>query len=139
MQSNVAVDRLDAAVASGCGCEAEDHLPIHALKQITLLDFADSYRSVDVAGTHFPGDSCDIDLTVRDGSDIQQGAWRNQYLELELRPAIGTRVTMSPFARLVLRNGSNAQLELLLDLANRGQLHPDLIRHVKNSLGSESV
>ena len=40
---------------------------------------------------------------------------------------------------LVLRNGSNAQLELLLDLANRGQLHPDLIRHVKNSLGSESV
>ena len=40
---------------------------------------------------------------------------------------------------LVLRNGSEAQLERLLDLANEGKLHPDLVQHVRNSLGSESV
>lgn len=40
---------------------------------------------------------------------------------------------------LVLRNGSNAQLQQLLQLANAGRLHPDLIKHVKNSFGSESV
>ena len=40
---------------------------------------------------------------------------------------------------LVLRNGSNAQLQQLMQLANTGRLHPDLIKHVKNSFGSESV
>ncbi len=40
---------------------------------------------------------------------------------------------------LVLRNGSDAQLERLLQLANKRRLHPDLIRHVNNSLGSESI
>lgn len=40
---------------------------------------------------------------------------------------------------LVLRNGSDAQLKQLLRLANDGALHPDLIRHVEKSLGSESV
>ena len=40
---------------------------------------------------------------------------------------------------LVLRNGSDAQLRQLLRLAKQGALHPDLIRHVENYLGSESV
>ena len=40
---------------------------------------------------------------------------------------------------LVLRNGSAAQLEQLLQLANAGALHPDLVRHVEKSLGRESV
>jgi len=40
---------------------------------------------------------------------------------------------------LVLRNGSDAQLEHLLQIANKELLHPDLIRHVNNSLGSESI
>ena len=40
---------------------------------------------------------------------------------------------------LVLRNGTEKQLEYLLQLAEKGRLHPDLIRHVKNSLGRKSV
>jgi HEAT repeat protein len=40
---------------------------------------------------------------------------------------------------LVLRNGSNEQLAQLLRLANEGALHPDLVRHVERSLGSETV
>jgi len=40
---------------------------------------------------------------------------------------------------LVLRNGSNSQLEYLLQLADTGRLHPDLIKHVNKSLGRESV
>ena len=40
---------------------------------------------------------------------------------------------------LVLRNGSNEQLEQLLKLANENILHPDLVRHVNKSLGSETI
>lgn len=40
---------------------------------------------------------------------------------------------------LVLRNGSAAQLAELQRLANAGAFHPDLIRHVAKSLGSEIV
>jgi len=40
---------------------------------------------------------------------------------------------------LVLRNGSHAQLQQLLRLASEGALHPDLVRHVEKSLGSESI
>ena len=40
---------------------------------------------------------------------------------------------------LVLRNGSESQLQQLLLLASRGRLHPDLAKHVQNSMGSESV
>ncbi len=40
---------------------------------------------------------------------------------------------------LVLRNGSNSQLEYLLQLADTGRLHPDLVKHVNKSLGRESV
>lgn len=38
---------------------------------------------------------------------------------------------------LVLRNGNAAQLQYLLQLADSEKLHPDLIRHVRNSLGRE--
>ncbi len=38
---------------------------------------------------------------------------------------------------LVLRNGSNQQLDRLLTLANNGQLYPDLQRHVLTSLGRD--
>jgi hypothetical protein len=40
---------------------------------------------------------------------------------------------------MVLRNGNNQQLEQLLSLANEERLHPDLIPHVKKSLGSEAI
>ena len=40
---------------------------------------------------------------------------------------------------LVLRNGSGRQLERLRQLANAGRLHPDLVKHVTNSLGSETI
>lgn len=40
---------------------------------------------------------------------------------------------------LVLRNGNQKQLAQLLSLANEEKLHADLIRHVKKSLGRESV
>jgi len=40
---------------------------------------------------------------------------------------------------LVLRNGSRSQLDQLLYLANEGRLHPDLARHVKKALRSESI
>ena len=40
---------------------------------------------------------------------------------------------------LVLRNGSTEQLEHLLRLADESLLHPDLVRHVQNSLRSESI
>lgn len=40
---------------------------------------------------------------------------------------------------LVLRNGSGPQLERLRQLANAGRLHADLIQHVRNSLGSETI
>jgi hypothetical protein len=40
---------------------------------------------------------------------------------------------------LVLRNDNQAQLDQLLYLANEERLHPDLIRHVKKALRSESI
>lgn len=40
---------------------------------------------------------------------------------------------------LVLRNGSQQQLTQLLQLANENRLHPDLVRHVKKALRSESI
>ena len=40
---------------------------------------------------------------------------------------------------LVLRNGNQAQLDRLLYLANENRLHPDLIRHVKKALRSETI
>ena len=40
---------------------------------------------------------------------------------------------------LVLRNGSSDQLQHLLRLADSNSLHPDLIMHVRNSLGRETV
>ena len=42
-------------------------------------------------------------------------------------------------ADLVLRNGSQQQLNQLLQLANDEQLHPDLVTHVKKSLQSKSI
>jgi hypothetical protein len=40
---------------------------------------------------------------------------------------------------LVLRNGNQTQLDQLLYLANEDRLHPDLIRHVKKALRSETI
>ncbi len=40
---------------------------------------------------------------------------------------------------LVLRNGSSSQLEYLLQLASSDTLHPDLIEHIKKSMGRETV
>lgn len=40
---------------------------------------------------------------------------------------------------LVLRNGTEDQLDRLLRLANEGRLHPDLVQHVRNSLGSQNI
>ncbi len=40
---------------------------------------------------------------------------------------------------MVLRNGGHDQLQQLLQLADSEQLHPDLIRHVNNSIGSETI
>lgn len=40
---------------------------------------------------------------------------------------------------LVLRNGSQQQLGQLLDMSNDERLHPDLVRHVRKSLGRESI
>jgi len=40
---------------------------------------------------------------------------------------------------LVLRNGSEQQLDLLLSLANDERLHVDLVRHVKKSLRRETI
>jgi len=40
---------------------------------------------------------------------------------------------------LVLRNGNRQQLDQLLLLANEERLHPDLVRHVRKSLRSESI
>jgi len=40
---------------------------------------------------------------------------------------------------MVLRNGNRQQLDELLRLANENRLHPDLVRHVKKSLGSETI
>jgi len=40
---------------------------------------------------------------------------------------------------LVLRNGNRQQLSRLLRLANEQRLHADLVRHVKKSLGSETI
>lgn len=42
-------------------------------------------------------------------------------------------------ADLVLRNGNQQQLGRLLLLANEERLHPDLVKHVKKSLGSETI
>jgi hypothetical protein len=40
---------------------------------------------------------------------------------------------------LVLRHGNQQQLAQLLRLANEDRLYPDLVRHVRKSLGSETV
>lgn len=40
---------------------------------------------------------------------------------------------------LVLRNGSQTQLQQLLQLANDERLHPDLAIHVKSALGVETI
>jgi hypothetical protein len=40
---------------------------------------------------------------------------------------------------LVLRNGNQQQIDQLVDLANKEQLHPDLVRHVNKSLGRKTI
>ena len=40
---------------------------------------------------------------------------------------------------MVLRNGSQHQLNQLQRLADEDRLHPDLVRHVRKSLGSETI
>lgn len=40
---------------------------------------------------------------------------------------------------LVLRNGSQAQLRQLLELARAGELHPDLVPHVTESIRGEAI
>ena len=40
---------------------------------------------------------------------------------------------------VVLRNGTNDQLSRVQALANAGRLHPDVIKHVRNSLGDISI
>ncbi len=40
---------------------------------------------------------------------------------------------------MVLRNGNSMQLGQLQSLANEKRLHPDLVRHVQKSLGSETI
>ncbi|MDX1554409.1 MAG: hypothetical protein R3212_00110 [Xanthomonadales bacterium] len=40
---------------------------------------------------------------------------------------------------LVLRHGNSTQIRQLQDLAENGRLHPDLVRHVNNALGSQSI
>ena len=40
---------------------------------------------------------------------------------------------------LVLRNGNQQQLGQLLEMSDNERLHPDLVRHVRKSLGRESI
>jgi hypothetical protein len=42
-------------------------------------------------------------------------------------------------ADLVLRHGDRPQVRQLQSLADAGRLHPDIVRHVNNALGSQTV
>lgn len=52
--------------------------------------------------------------------------------------------TESPLVQLalvdvVLRNGNSSQLSQVQALANAGKLHPDVVKHIRNSLGDLSI
>jgi HEAT repeat protein len=71
------------------------------------------------------------------GPGLKEPAVGNELMKL-LENAESPLVQLA-LVDLVLRNGSQAQLQHLAQLANTGHLHPDLVKHVKNALGSDSV
>lgn len=71
------------------------------------------------------------------GPSLKEPAVGNELMKL-LESAKSPLVQLA-LVDLVLRNGSQAQLQHVAQLANSGRLHPDLVKHVKNVLGSDSV
>ena len=71
------------------------------------------------------------------GPSLNEATVGNELMRL-LESAESPLVQLS-LVEVVLRNGNRTQLALLKALADQEQLHPDVIRHVNNSLGDISI
>jgi len=70
-------------------------------------------------------------------SQLNSGTLGNELMGL--LESANSPIVQLALVDLVLRNGSAAQLAQLGSLANEKRLHPDLVRHVQKSLGSEAI
>ena len=71
------------------------------------------------------------------GPSLNESAVGDELMRL-LESAESPLVQLS-LVDVVLRNGDNAQLTQLKALADNDRLHPDVVRHVSNSLGDVSI
>lgn len=98
----------------------EDEEIVRALLQRASADRVPSVRSaaIDILGARLPAAGVGDELM--------------RLLEHTESPTVQLALV-----DMLLRNGSRSQLDQLLALAREDRLHPDIARHVTNSLGSE--
>lgn len=121
LQDTSAATRL-RGVVDASRVAASDPLVVQA-----LLDRATQDRSVSVR-------SAAIDALGPQISSGEVGAEVMQLLQ-----DVDSPIVQFALVDLVLRQGSAEQIRHLQDLADKGELHPDLARHVNNALRSQSI
>lgn len=130
LQRELILDRLQDASASvrlkGVLDASEVAATDHQVA-LALLDRATKDRSLSVR-------SAAIDAL---GSQLGSGEIGSGLMRM-LSSAESPIVQLS-LVDLVLRNGDAEQIRQLQDLADSGQLHPDLVRHVNNTLRTQSI
>ncbi len=101
---------------------ADDEAIVQALLMRASDDRVPSVRSaaIDVLGDNLPASGIGDAL-------------------MELLESTDAPTVQLALVNLVLRNGTREQLQRLRELADADRLHPDLIRHVRTSMGSERV
>lgn len=121
LQDEAAGTRL-AGVYDARQVVADDVLVAQALLQRAVTDRSSSVRSaaIDALGPQLSSNAV--------GSEL-----------MSLLKNADSPIVQLALVDLVLRNGNAAQLAQLERLANGKRLHPDLVRHVHKSLGSETI
>jgi hypothetical protein len=130
LQRELILDRLeDASVNTRLKgvLEAGEVAATDQQVALALLDRATQDQSLSVR-------SAAIDAL---GSQLGSGEIGNGLMRL-LDSAESPIVQLS-LVDLVLRHGDASQIRQLQELADSGQLHPDLVRHVNNALRTQSI
>lgn len=130
LQRELILDRLEDASASTRLRGVVDASEVAAFDQQVaraLLDRAAQDRSTSVR-------SAAIDAL---GSQLRSGDIGNELMRL--LEAAESPIVQLALVDLVLRHGDPQQVRQVQELADGGQLHPDINRHVNNALRSQSI
>lgn len=130
LQRELILDRLEDASASTRLRGIVDASQVAAgdpLVTQALLDRAARDKSISVR-------SAAIDAL---GARMESGQVGSEVMQL--MESADSPIVQLALVDLVLRHGDAGQVSALLELADKGSLHPDLVRHVNNSLRSQSI